>query len=220
MKAHAIIWVTVMATVFARASNDDGVKPLNDALLRTARAYPADGTHRYWWPRGSTWEGTTRDVWWGGERITRGDPRGRCYCSGITYEVYVRTLQSEPALEAAARRRIPDAEAMRRFRLLWYGAKEQRDTARRALTEFGLGVAVKSLEAALPGDIVQIWRRDGSGHCVILLDAVRDDDGRITGLKYWSSQRATNGIGERVEVLAPDGPVSRDEIYIVRALVP
>lgn len=219
-KARTVAGVTVMATVFAGAGNDDVVKPLNEALLRMARSYPADGTHRYWWPRGSTWEGTTRDLWWGRDRIARGDPRGRCYCSGITFEAYVRTLQADPDLEAAARRRIPDAESMRRFRLLWYGAKDQRDTARRALTEFGLGVAVESLEEALPGDILQIWRKDGSGHCVILLDVVRDDAGRISGVKYWSSQPTTRGIGERVEMFEPDGPVRRDELYIARALAP
>src|SRR5262245_11386836 len=62
---------------------------LNPLVLEVARAYPTDGTHAYWWPRGDPWRGTTRTLTYGGEVLCEGDPQGRCYCSGLTFEVFL-----------------------------------------------------------------------------------------------------------------------------------
>ncbi len=73
----------------------------------------------------------------------------------------------------------------------------------------GLGDRVE-LKDAQPGDFMQIWRTTKSGHSVIYLS---HNEKSIT---YWSTQTATNGIGERTEQLFPKGIVN--ETYLVRAL--
>src|SRR5262249_6260635 len=60
---------------------------LNPAILRVFESYPQDGSHGYWWPKGSAWEGTTRDLFYLGRKIATGDPQKRSYCCGFTFEV-------------------------------------------------------------------------------------------------------------------------------------
>ena len=72
-------------------------------------------------------------------------------------------------------------------------------------------------DEAEAGDFVQLWRHSGSGHSCIFRAWVRDDDDEIVGLRYWSTQSSTDGIGERVERFGTAGSaVKRDELYIVR----
>jgi len=50
------------------------------------------------------------------------------------------------------------------------------------------------------GDIVQLWRKNGSGHSVVfkgLLDS--DNDGVSDKFCYWSSQKRTDGFGNSCE---------------------
>src|SRR5438874_2444313 len=62
-------------------------------VLELAKSYPADGTHRYHWPKGSSWEGTTRDLVYLGQKVATGDPEKRCYCCGLTFEVFFRAYE-------------------------------------------------------------------------------------------------------------------------------
>ena len=190
---------------------------LNRLVLKAARAYPTDGTHAYWWPRGDPWRGTTRTLTYADEVLCTGDPQGRCYCSGLTFEVFLDVW-----LGAARRSGYPervkdfDLAAMRRFQDQWYGASGDRKTLRTALVENGLGTDVTHQQAEA-GDFVQLWRHDGSGHCAVFLAWERDDVGAIAGLRYWSTQKSTNGIGERSESFGSDGrAVIRAETYLVR----
>jgi hypothetical protein len=50
------------------------------------------------------------------------------------------------------------------------------------------------------GDLVQLWRKNSSGHSVVF-KGFRDSngDGRNDQLCYWSSQKKTNGYGNRCE---------------------
>jgi len=60
----------------------------------------------------------------------------------------------------------------------------------------------RSGSTPMGGDLVQIWRKNGSGHSVIFkgfLDT--DGDGRNDRLCYWSSQNKTNGYGNRCETI-------------------
>ena len=64
---------------------------------------------------------------------------------------------------------------------------------------------------------MQFWRHNGSGHCAVFLRWERDAAGAISGLHYWSTQKSTNGIGERTESFGSDGhSVIRAETYVVR----
>lgn len=191
---------------------------LNAVVLDALRAYPTDGTHRFHWPKGDPWRGTTRTLTYAGEVLCAGDPEGRCYCSGLTFEVFL-----EAWLTWARSHGLPervaglDLAGLKAFQSRWYGTDGDRQTLRTALKTSGLGHDVKDWETARPGDFVQLWRHDGSGHCAVFLAWERDAHSAISGLSYWSTQKATNGIGERTERFGDVGrAVKRDETYVVR----
>jgi len=181
--------------------------------------YPQDGTHGYHWPRpdDGSWLGFTRTILYAGEILGRGDPQGRCHCSGLTLEVFLRAWERWCTAKGRPYRILDlDLAGVRRFQRQWFGTSGDRATLCTALVENGLGFRVTDREAARKGDFVQLWRHSGSGHSCVFLDWVRED-GRIVGLSYWSTQRATNGIGEREERFGEDGSsVKADELYVVR----
>ncbi len=49
------------------------------------------------------------------------------------------------------------------------------------------------------GDLVQIWRKDRSGHSVVFSNLLKSADGQVLGLCYWASNKSTNGYGEKCE---------------------
>jgi hypothetical protein len=78
-------------------------------------------------------------------------------------------------------------------------------------------VRITKLADARAGDFVQIWRHRGTGHSVIFIDWVRKG-GRIQGLRYWSTQKSTQGIGYRTELFGSEGKaLRRDMFYLCRA---
>jgi len=190
----------------------------NAVVLDVLRAYPTDGSYPYYWPRtgkDASWDGTTEEIRYQGTRITQGDAQRRSYCCGLTYEVFLKVLRR---LHGEA---IPGvtAQDLHETRRRWYGDSKQAPERRRlvafAIESMGFGAQVARLEDARPGDFVQFWRHSGSGHSAVFLDWIRED-GRIAGLKYWSSQKSTRGIGTAVERLrGPDG-IKPDEIYLAR----
>lgn len=190
---------------------------LRRCILEVVRSYPTDGTHGYYWPKDSAWAGTTRDLVYDGTKVADGDPQGRCYCCGLTFEVLVRAWE-RLCLERREPFRIHDlsAEDLLRFRGLWYGTDGTRSMIPHALETLGIGTTVQRWEDARAGDFVQLWRHSGSGHSVVFLAWVKDAEGRRTGIRYWSSQKATRGIGEREESIGADG-VDAEQIFIGRA---
>ena len=66
-----------------------------------------------------------------------------------------------------------------------------------ALEKLGIGKPV-AIKDAKPGDFLQLWRTNKSGHSVVFLDWITDA-GRPIGVKYRSTQTSTNGIGDRTE---------------------
>jgi hypothetical protein len=137
------------------------------------------------------------------------------YCSGFTFSV---------AMAAAAERgllRGKNIDEVRRFQKEWYGVPK--DAAERqcavAVERLGIGREIKRLADSEPGDFVQIWRTNKSGHSVVLVNTIRED-GEIVGLKYRSSQKSTDGMGDRVEYFsdAPGerGQVVRERTYLAR----
>lgn len=192
----------------------------NAVVLDLLRAYPTDGSFGYYWPRAdagkdAAWDGTTEEIQYRGEPLTMGDPARRSYCCGLTYEVFLKAL---------LRLHGPDipgvsADHLRETRRRWYGdskqAPERRRLAAFALESMGFGRAVASFEDARPGDFVQFWRASGSGHSAVFLDWTREK-GHITGLRYWSSQKSTDGIGTAMERIGGKDGIKPDEIYLGR----
>lgn len=188
-------------------------------LLAVVETYPTDGTHGYHWPRpdDGRWLGNTRTLRYADQVLAKGDPQGRCHCSGLTFEVFLRAW--ERWCKATGRPfRILDLGIgdVRRLGRQWFGASGDRKTLSTAVTKNGLGRRITDLEQAQPGDFVQLWRHSGSGHSCIFRAWIRADE-KIVGLKYWSTQKSTNGIGEREERFGVGGSaVKRDELYVVR----
>jgi hypothetical protein len=191
---------------------------LNARILETLRAYPTDGTHAYHWPKSGTWCGNTKDLHYGGELFAAGDAQKRAYCCGLTFEVFLEAYRAwcESAERPFALPGLPDRAALKSFQRSWFGSDGDTTTMQNALVKAGLGVAIRKLDDALPGDFVQLWRNGGSGHAVIFLGWVREKQ-KITGLRYWSTQKSTNGIGERTESIG-DGKNAIDvqRLHIAR----
>jgi hypothetical protein len=191
---------------------------LNEYVLEVMRRYPTDGTHAYHWPKQANgWRGCTRDLDYAGERLCAGDAQGRCYCCGLTFEVFLEAWQLW-CQRTGRPWRIGDLDlrGVRRLQSQWFGSAEDTTCLRTALVDNALGARVTDWEQARAGDFVQLWRRNGSGHSVVFLAWVREQ-GRIVGLRYWSTQPATDGIGERVEYFDRGaGGIDRERFYLCR----
>lgn len=208
-------WIAVLALFASCAGPTLPPKQMfNDVVLQVISEYPTDGSYGYHWPKTGTWEGTTEDIYYQGVKLCSGDPQKRSYCCGLMFEVFMkawRRARGETILDL-------DAKRVHELRLRFFGdskeAPERRKLVQFALTSMGLGIEVPH-EEARPGDFVQFWRNSGSGHQCIFIDWVREN-GAIVGIKYWSSQGSTNGIGYNVESIGGEKGIKQDEIYIAR----
>jgi hypothetical protein len=171
---------------------------------KVARSYKDGGGYEW---KGS---GAPEEIQFNGQRIlAKGE---KTYCSGFTFAV---------AMKAAAERgllRGKSVEQIRAFQKDWYGAtKESAETqCALAVEKLGIGRSVKP-EKARAGDFLQLWRTNKSGHSVVFLEWVSDGR-RPIGVKYRSTQKLTDGIGDRVEYFAgvKDGKVDVNRMYFCR----
>ncbi len=187
-------------------------------VLSVVKSYPTDGTHKYYWPKGDSWPGTTCDLEYQGAKACEADPEKRCYCCGLTFEVFVKAWKAW--CEA---KKLPfampgvDGEGIVDFRADWFGSTgDKRTTLQHAVVCRGLGRAITRIEEARPGDFVQFWRNNGTGHSVVFLEWKKGGDGKLKALKYWSAQKSTDGIGEREERLSGDDGIDPAQVHIVR----
>ena len=195
----------------------EGIPEFNRMVLEEAAIYPIDGTYGYWWPNaeqmeeelgeGARFSGVTRDIYLAGQRVMYGEPQGRTFCCGVTLEAFhaAWTRWLDKYGEPEDNPLTP--ETWSDFQRYWFVLEKNGPGPSLALEEFGLGRTIEP-EEALPGDFVQIWRRQGSGHSVIFLSWVRDEEGEIIGFRYWSSQPGTDGIHPATEYFAPEGAKS------------
>ena len=169
----------------------------NEQLLAFFKTFPRGGG--YTWDPNKATSGVTQDLIYKGQTILKADTA--TYCCGLTFEGWFRTI--------GVTLDIPVSE-MRKVQRLWYCAAGNRKGCLDALISIRIGTPV-TLEEALPGDFLQMWRKSGSGHSVQYL---RHDNAAGT-LTYFSTQPATNGPGERTERLE-----NLTELYFVRPLLP
>lgn len=195
----------------------------NDIVLETLARYPADGTHTYHWPKSGSWKGCTKDLEYAGAIVCEGDEQGRAYCCGLTFEVFLDAYRTWCARNARPWR-IKDfgLKGVRRLQSQWFGSAADPSCVYTALVSNDLGVRIEDWNQARPGDFVQLWRHSGSGHSVVFLGWERKQK-EIVGLRYWSTQTATDGIGERTEwfdqrgiVNGKDRRLDRERIWICR----
>lgn len=106
------------------------------------------------------------------------------------------------------------------FKNLWFCPGDNAMGPGEALMTFGMGTMVTDWNQAQFGDFVQIWRWNGSGHSMVFVDWIKNSTGTITGLKYWSSQKKTNGIGYNTEYFAETKGIDRKRTFICRVTDP
>lgn len=210
--AVAMGWTPINSTVADDDAAVDANPPLPGAeeltVVELSRRYPDGGGYR--WTANNS--GVPRRLVHQGEQIlAKGDG---LICCGYTLAV------AWDAAEARGLLRKKSVDQMREFQKHWYGSVESnRDKlCVRAVDLLGIGYEV-ALEDARPGDFVQFWRTNGSGHSVVLLQPILQD-GRVVALKYRSAQKSTDGIGDRTEYFADvpeaDGRLDRARTYVCR----
>lgn len=205
---------------------DPGTTPeasnFNDLVLNLLEGYPTDGTHDYYWPTGGDWYGVTQDITYLGEVVAEGDPAGRCYCVGLTWEVYMRAFEEADAMTGGdGSLNGLDVDDLTDFRIDWFVRDLWGDGEGVALENYGLGDRVTRWADLQPGDFIQFWRYSGSGHSVIFLDWETDSDGDITGIYYWSTQSSTDGIHTNSEYFGSGGSsIDPSYFYAARGRMP
>lgn len=230
LRKISLIFLIALSTLFSCASlNGENAPQQNAALpefnkmvLDTIKTYPTNGVHGYWWPRSgeSSYSGCTQDLFLDGKKVMTGEPKKQTFCCGLTLEVFLVTYKKwlEPRGGDKASAVSPDD--WQTFQRLWFVEKSNGPGPSAACERFKIGKLITADEA-LPGDFVQLWRtpKEGkapTGHSVIFLAWEKNSDGKKTGLKYWSTQPGTNGIGERIEPIGPDGGIAMENTHFCR----
>jgi hypothetical protein len=173
-------------------------------VVKVARSYKDGGGYEW---KGS---GTPEEIQFNGQKIlAKGE---KTYCSGFTFAVVMKAAAERGLLRGKS------VEQIRAFQKDWYGATQESSEIQCAFAveKLGIGRSVKP-EKSRAGDFLQLWRTDKSGHSVVFLEWVRDGR-RPIGVKYRSTQKMTDGIGDRIEYFAgvKDGKVDPKRMYFCR----
>lgn len=194
-----------LAKAYAREEMipDDEEGSLNPYVLKVISAYPLDGSYAYhcsWEPREyDIYNGVTQDLWYKGMVVAKAYPDGsRCsYCCGFTFEVFVRAMKLRNIQKGLDPDDFNGMTFGDLFNLLqlWY-IEGKGDSEQRGITSYGLGKAITDFEQVRPGDFLSYSTTPPGGHSVIFINWLRDDQNKIIGLKYFSSNLSgTHGVG-------------------------
>ena len=200
-----------------------GPTDFNELILAMIDSYPQDGTFTYYWPSGGGWSGGTQDLWYQGELIGSGGGYSSCYCSGITWEWYIRSFQEWAEMNGVDPDDLNgvDSDEIWTMRLDWYVRDLDGRGSSIAMEAYGLGVEVPSFDDWEPGDIVQFWRTSGSGHTAVFMGWIEDDQGNRVGMDYASCQGSTDGLGINDEYFGSHtGAMDPAYMYAARPYLP
>jgi len=163
-------------------------------------------------------------------------PAGCSYCSGLTLEIFHKAMKLRDRYMGIT----PVKENWNGIgpkgifviKKLWnvipirYADTKQKVTDNPcpavALQLSGIGRIITlgepdKFELVQPYDFCDFSRSNGGGHSVIFLDWLRDEQNKITGFKYYSSQKYTQGQGVASEHFSDSGgKVLRDSFHIGR----
>jgi hypothetical protein len=181
---------------------NDAEGSLNPFVLKVITGYPLDGSYHYHCssnPREyDIYNGVTEDQWYRGMILAKAYPDGsRCsYCCGFTFEVFVRAMKLRNLQDGLD---PDDFNGMTFHDLfnalqLWY-VEGPGDSESRAIASYGLGNAVTNFEEARAGDFLSYSTTPPGGHSVVFLGWIRNDENKIIGLKYFSSNLSSDGVG-------------------------
>jgi len=194
-----------LAKAYAREEmiSDDAEGSLNPYVLKVISGYPLDGSYAYhcsWEPREyDIYNGVTQDLWYKGMVVAKAYPDGsRCsYCCGFTFEVFVRAMKLRNIQKGLDADDFNGMTFNDLFNLLqlWY-IEGKGDSEQRGITSYGLGRAITNLDGVHPGDFISYDTTPSGGHSVVFIDWLRDDEKKIVGFKYFSSNLSgTHGVG-------------------------
>lgn len=179
---------------------------LNSYVLSIIKTYPI-GSGNYPYLLNNDYEnynGVTEDIYYKGELLLKAHPSGTKYshCSGITFEVFFKAMRKR---NEELGKDLDDINGMTKeelydFIMTWYvanGPKSESNLAV-ALEKYGLGKRIANKLDLRPGDFIDFTRENNTGHSAVFINWIKEGD-RIIGLKYWSSQESTKGIGYKEE---------------------
>lgn len=190
--------------------------PMNKYVMEVVKSFPTDGTYKYWWPRENVYDGATTDVYYCGVKVMRGDPQKRSFCCGLTLQVFYLALEKYMRERGVLPPSQLTPDKVKDFQFLWFCPEINSPGPAEALEKYGLGYRVMDLNEAQPGDFVQFWRNNNTGHSVIFINWVHDEQGNLTALHYWSTQKAT-GISYNTEPIGNEkSHIDRNRIFIGR----
>lgn len=159
-------------------------------------------------PRDPNYDGVRVPLWLNDRVIARASEDGATYCCGVTLAVWLDAWRARGGPD-------PVVEDVQALVVDWFCPVMGHSGVSHALASRGLGRVV-SPEHAVAGDLIQYWRSVDlacpSGHSAVFLDWVVGSDG-ARGMRYWSSQPATDGIGIHQEWVGPEWT-----LHVVRAL--
>jgi hypothetical protein len=179
---------------------DDEDSSLNPYVLAIAGCYPRDGSYPYRCKplEYDLYNGVTQDLWYKGRVVAKAHPNWtRCsYCCGLTFELFYRAMQYRNIQKGLDPDDYNGMSFSDLFNLLqlWY-IEGPGDSPQFGIESYGLGRKIENLEDAKPGDFLDFSRNNKSGHSVIFAGWVRDNAGKITGFKYFSSNSPGVGYG-------------------------
>lgn len=176
----------------------------NEFIVKEANKF-SGGTYQW------SGSGCPVDLVWKDQKLLEKSPVGS-HCSGFTFTILFNAMKEHQLFGDLS------IEELKKFQNHWYGnTTEAAETqCQYALCTYKLGKEI-TIDHAKPGDFVQFWRNNKTGHSVIFLAWIKDEKGKITGLKYRSSQKLTNGIGDRIENVGSEPKdINLKRVYIVR----
>jgi hypothetical protein len=212
-----LVCLSYLAVASASAADEED---MNQYVVEVVKSYPTDGTHKYWWPKENIYDGATTDIYCMDKKVMRGEPEGRTFCCGLTLEVFYRAMEKYNKKHGLEGIKNLPLEKVKNFQRLWFCPKVKAWGPGEALTAYGMGKRIENFEDARFGDFLQFWRNSGSGHSVMFVKWIRDENNDIKGFEYWSAQKKTNGIGYNEEYFSGENSVDKDNFYLSRLTDP
>jgi hypothetical protein len=203
-------------------SKCENIPFFNKMVLNIIKEYPTDGTFDYYWEPVNADDGVTEELVYLGTTISKPNSRKTCFCCGISFEIFFKAYSIVIHKCHLIRKKL-SINDMKILKFLWYCSTLDHhgkySGCLGALTQMKLGMHIENLHDAKPGDFIQYWRHNGSGHSAIFLEWKFDPNSKdISGITYWSSQRSTRGIGVKSETI-DDNNIDKNQIYIVRFIL-
>lgn len=194
----------------------------NDYVVDLLEEYHHDGRYPYSWVSGYT--GVTKNLFYLGSQIAsaKADSSHSTYCSGITFEIWLRAMKRlQDDMGYSENINDMSVSDISDFRRKWFVLEINGDGPGLALESYGLGTSIDHMKDVKAGDFVQIWRTTTSGHSVIFINWTTNAAGDTTGMRYWSTQKSTNGINYNTEYFPEaGGTISKTNTHYSRGFKP